>query len=163
MSKETSKPNIKFNDVYEPSYYFSNIVKDSLKKILLVNTNFKSFDGFYEGYANKQVGINDISNNIIPQLLNKSSYSINDQQNINTNSNNIGIGINEYNTMNMNTTKYDTIDDDGNLLINNTDINPNIIDAMMKDTKETLIQQNNIYIFGSIISTSIILGLVMIL
>jgi hypothetical protein len=161
MSKETSKPNNRLKDVYEPSNYFSN------KKLQINKTNYKSFDGFYEGLENVQDDIinklNMASNNVT-NLKNISTYNENEKQQINTNSDKIQNDINLYEEKNINqSTKFDTIDDDGNLLFNNTDINPNIIDAMMKDTRETLIQQNNVYIIGSIISTSIVLGLVMIL
>jgi hypothetical protein len=160
MSKETSKPNNRFSDVYESSNYFRNVVQKN-------ETNYKSFDGFYEGLENIEDDIqnklNQISNDVT-HLRNSSTYDERLKQELETNSNDILNQINQYETVNINqATKYDTIDDDGNLLLNNTDIEPTIIDAMMKDSRETLIQQNNVYIIGNIISTSIILGLVMIL
>jgi hypothetical protein len=160
MSKETSKPNNRLSDVYEPSNYFRN-------RIQVNNTNYKSFDGFYEGLENTEDDIKNkinIISNDVTYLTNSSTYSKNVKEKLDTNSDKILNEINQYEKENINqSTKYDTIDNDGNLLLNNTDVKPTIIDAMMKDNRETLIQQNNVYIVGSIISTSIILGLVMIL
>jgi hypothetical protein len=61
MSKETSKPNSRFSDVYEPSNYFRNVLQKN-------KTNYKSFDGFYEGLENIkddiQNKLNQISNDV---------------------------------------------------------------------------------------------------
>jgi hypothetical protein len=54
----------------------------------------------------------------------------------------------------------DVIDDDGNLLMNNNEISPSIRDGLLKDNRETLIVQNNMYIIGTIATTSLIVALV---
>lgn len=56
--------------------------------------------------------------------------------------------------------RYETIDNEGNLLLNNIDIEPTKIDAMLKDSAENQLQQNNFFIAGSIVITALFFGIV---
>ena len=56
--------------------------------------------------------------------------------------------------------KYETIDSEGNLLFNNIDIEPTKLDAMMEDSLGNQIQQNNFFIAGTVIITSLFFGII---
>ena len=68
--------------------------------------------------------------------------------------------INKYIIANNKSKDNDMIDNYGNLLLNNTDIAPTKLDGMMEDSKKNLIQQNNMYIIGSFLVTTILIGVV---
>ena len=81
---------------------------------------------------------------------------------IQTNSNHIEDDLIIYNTYNelLKKTKYETIDDDGNLLFNVIDIEPTKIDAMMEDSINNQYQHNNYFIAGTVVITSIFFGII---
>jgi len=97
----------------------------------------------------------DISN-VTKSFLTDSVPEWNDvnKPRIEKNETNIDEKIRNYNVNNINSFQYDAIDNDGNFLINNNEIEPTIHDGLLKDTKEALLLQNSIYIIGSIITTA---------
>jgi hypothetical protein len=59
-----------------------------------------------------------------------------------------------------NTTLDDEIDDKGNLLMNNLDINPTIIDGRIKDITESSYNRNNVYIVGNLFTAILLIIIV---
>lgn len=56
--------------------------------------------------------------------------------------------------------RYETIDDEGNLLFNNNEIEPTKQDGLLKDVKQNKLYQTNILIFGTIIIATLIVGII---
>ena len=103
----------------------------------------------------------DIENKVIDLNRNRKKYNIQTSF-IERNSNNIENDLIMYNTYNelLKNTKYETIDNDGNLLFNAIDIEPTKIDAMMEDSIKNQYQQNNFFLAGTVVITSIFFGIV---
>jgi hypothetical protein len=59
-----------------------------------------------------------------------------------------------------NTTLDDKIDNKGNLLMNNLDINPTIIDGRIKDITESSYNRNNVYIVGNLFTAILLIIIV---
>jgi hypothetical protein len=57
--------------------------------------------------------------------------------------------LNLYNS--KNSPSYDTIDNSGNLLFDDVGFNPTKRDGLFRDSKDLLLQQNNMYLLGTFI------------
>lgn len=169
MSKWQNNSN---NDIYEvyQSSTLSKMISNKLKEISQKNKDeYNYFEGFQESNTNCSTidsSMNrfrkDISDNIIQ--LNTKIMMNNDI--IHNNSSKIDNEVYNYSVTNNHLLKdrsnYELIDEDGNLLKHNIDINPTINDAMLLDTKDLLIQQNNMYIAGTFIITFILISIIVI-
>ena len=103
----------------------------------------------------------DIGNKVFDLNRNRKSYNIQTSL-IDNNSKHIEDDIIQYNIYNdlLKKVKYETIDSEGNLLFNNIDIEPTKLDAMMEDSLGNQIQQNNFFIAGTVIITSLFFGII---
>ena len=103
----------------------------------------------------------DIGNKVFDLNRNRKSYNIQTSL-IDNNSKYIEDDIIQYNIYNdlLKKVKYETIDSEGNLLFNNIDIEPTKLDAMMEDSLGNQIQQNNFFIAGTVIITSLFFGII---
>ena len=103
----------------------------------------------------------DIGNKVFDLNRNRKSYNIQTSL-IDNNSKHIENDIIQYNTYNdlLKKVKYETIDSEGNLLFNNIDIEPTKLDAMMEDSLGNKLQQNNFFIAGTVIITSLFFGII---
>ena len=135
------------NDVYK-TIHSLRFIKHEPFSTYKTNTTDRVYD------AAIRDNINDLNNN--SQIFNIQSSLID------SNSTTIGDDIIEYDKYNeiLKNIKYQTIDNEGNLLFNNIDIEPTKIDAMMKDSLGNRIQQSNFFIAGTVIITSLFFGIV---
>ena len=133
------------NDVYK-TIHSLRFIKPEPFSTYKTNTTDRVYD------AAIRDNINDLNNN--SQIFNIQSSLID------SNSTTIGDDIIEYDKYNeiLKSIKYQTIDNEGNLLFNNIDIEPTKIDAMMKDSLGNRIQQSNFFIAGTVIITSLFFG-----
>ena len=110
-----------------------------------------------EGFDNNMDFEKQLSN------LNEKSKKYNLQSSlVDDKSNKLKTDIIHYDTYNelLKKTRYQTIDNEGNLLLNNIDIEPTKIDALLKDSAENQLYQNNFFIAGSIVITTLFFGIV---
>lgn len=171
-----NKPVNKLEVVYETPNTFSNKISDFKKNDIF----FKDFDSFKiftglqdEGFNGKSCidsSLNpmdssnclfDISNNLA-SVMNQSQYKAykDSETEIDRNYITLENDINMYNSANISTSQYDSIDDNGNLLYHNKEIDQTIHDSLLEDGKDLLLQQNNLYIIGSLIVTSVLILIV---
>ena len=156
-------------EVYKPTTF-----TNKKNKFKTNNTNFKDFDSFkiYEGFsqnipldssANSKKFISDMSNNLI-SLVNQAKYQSYEKNlaEIDENYSQLEMDILTYSNENKKSHLYDSIDNSGNLLYNNKENDPTIRDGLLEDTKELLLQQNNIYLMGSFIAASVLVLMVVV-
>jgi hypothetical protein len=162
--------------VYETPNTFSKKISSFKKN----NIFFKDFDSFNVFSRLKNEGFNgnscidspsnpmdpsncliDISNNLT-SILNQSQYQAykDSEIKIDKNYTKLENDINLYNQANISTSEYDSIDDNGNLLYHNKEIDQTINDGLLEDGKDFLLQQNNLYLIGSFIATSVLILIV---
>lgn len=103
----------------------------------------------------------DISNNLFA-LTNQSKYQKheNNMYIIDDNYNQLERDLKNYSDANANSYLYDSIDSSGNLLHNEGD--DTIRDGLLKDTKEKMLQQNNMYLIGTFFVTSVLVLMVVV-
>lgn len=149
------------NDVYYIPPFSKKITKkiDNNKKTLN-NDKIEGF-GCSDTSFNTQECKTEISNNMLSL---KTHSTFNDYQQtspeIDENYRILEKNINDFIKANNKSSEQDMIDDNGNLLLNNIDVAPTKRDALLEDTKNNLIQQNNMYIIGSFLITTIMIFIV---
>ena len=126
---------------------FSKNIKEWLEEIAIEKNVFNDFEGF-------NVANCSAVNNEIEEMT--PSVNLNNAISLLQNDERLATEIDEYTIKVKNSSLYDTIDDDGNLLMDNTDANPNIRDALLEDSRDLLIQENNIFIAGTFVAVSIL-------
>lgn len=159
--------------VYKTPNTFSNKMSNFKNN----NTFFKEFDSFniftgYEGFSGSCIDSSlnpmdssncfmDISMNLT-SIMNQSQYQgyKDSKTEIDKNYTTLENDINLHNQANINTSKYDSIDDNGNLIYENSDINKTIQDGRLVDSKDFLLQHNNLYLVGTFIITSVLILIV---
>ena len=102
-----------------------------------------------------------ITRNMIDLNNNHTNYN-KQSEFINNNSNQINeeiIQFEKYSDL-IKQTKYETIDNEGNLLFNNIDIEPTKMDALMQDSIENQLYHNSIFIVGTVFIASFFIGFV---
>jgi hypothetical protein len=70
--------------------------------------------------------------------------------------------INRYKEANKTSFLNDTIDNKGNLLYDNKEVDQTIRDGLYEDSKELLLQQNNMYLLGSFIASCVLVLMVVV-
>lgn len=138
---------------------------EKLRRIKNENITFEPFNNFLHNGSEKIVDMSnnyqmDISSNYHEDIsLNISNFGFNDNSfDIDKNYKDLRNKIKDYEKKNVNI--YDRIDDKGNLLMNNLDINPTITDGRVKDITESSYNRNNIYIVGNLLTAVILIIIV---
>ena len=114
-----------------------------------------------EGFDNTHENSGDFENQISNLKEKSKTYNLQSSL-VDDKSNELKKEIINYDTYNdiLKKPMYQTIDNEGNLLLNNIDIEPTKIDAMLKDSAENQLYQNNFFIAGSIVITTLFFGIV---
>lgn len=181
FQEEYRKPKTQLEDVYD-SRNFNKNIKRWLEEIPTDKNIYKNFEGFavatcsdvdMDRCMNKKIdnieemtssgemleaptGAYTFSRNTERLGSDSVPVNLNNAISVVQNDNRLALKIDNYTSNLKSSSLYDVIDDDGNLLMNNTDANPNIRDALLEDSNDLLIQENNIFIAGTFVAVSIL-------